>query len=290
MRPLPRLRRVVQLPYLRAITVAVALVLAACSVGALQLRLRHDVSLAAVLRYFSRPHLETDDLTSLLRHRETGIALEALLRAVEARGLGGMVYADRGRLSFHPHADPRLRRRWLVEWENRAIYGRLVPLYHGGRIGELVAALSTPEMAAALAARAVDPAPLGELAAALGEVETREDETRLLRRAGRFIQPFTPAVMSPSWLGLGDRLRFYESPSPAGEFVGQFAVLDPGWGGRFDEREARELSRYSHYLLITRVGARILLLDFHRGDVQRFDIRPFDHRSGSRLYRLAVAG
>ncbi len=178
----------------------------------------------------------------------------------------------------------------MVEWENRAIYGRLVPLYHGGEVDELIARLSTPEMAAALAARAVDPAPLAALAGELGALRSREQETRLLRRAGRFIQPFTPAAISPSWLGLGDRLRFYEAPSPAGEFVGQFAILDPGWGSRFDEREARELGRYSHYLLITRVGARILLLDFHRGGVQRFDIRPFDHRSGSRLYRLAVAG
>lgn len=270
--------------------VGLSLGLTACSLGALGLRLEHDVSLIAVVRYFTRPHLEQGDLTRWLRPREAGLELETLLDSTDASVFGGLVYADRSRLVFHPRADAALGRSWRWEWENRAVYARLVPLYHRAAAAELIAALSSPEIRSALRARGIDPSGIAGLAADLEGVESEEDETRLRRRAARFIQPFTPNPLSPSWLDFGDSLRFYETAAPAGEFVGQFAVLDPSWGASFDEEQARALSRRSHYILVTRVGERILLLDFYRGEARRYDLRPFDHLTGSRLYHLTVAG
>ena len=277
-------------PYWRATAVGLSLVLTACSLGAFGLRVKHGVSLRAVVRYFTRPHLRETDLSRHLRHRETGFRIETLLDSGDPAHLGGLVYAGPDSLSFYPHGDSTVARRWRAEWENRTLYARLVPLYHRAAVAELIAVLSSPEVRTALDDRGVDVVALADLERRLFAVREEEDVTRLLRRMAPLIQSFTPTPLSPSWLDLGDRLRFYERSDPPGQYVGQFAVLDPGWGARFEEDEARRLSRRNHYLLITRVGERILLLDFHRGQVRRYDLRPFDHRTGNRLYRLTADG
>lgn len=283
------LRDTVHRPLFRAVTVGLSIALIVCSFGAMGLRMRHDVSLTAVVRYFTRAHLNDSDLSRLLRNSATGLELEALLGAGESGYAGGLVYVDRDRLAFHPHSDPALHAGWISEKENRALYARLVPLYHHATAAELVGALASPDLRRALAARGIDLAVVTELEARLAAVRSEADEIRLLRWAGRLIQPFTPSPLWPAWLDLGDTLRFYETAAPAGRFVGQFAVLDAGWGALFDAREARELSRHSHYILVTRTGDRILVLDFFRGRVQRYDLRPFDHQTGNRLFRLTIA-
>ncbi len=290
MQAIRRLRAVLHLPLLRAVAVGISLAASLCSGGATYLRIEHGVSLGAVVRYFSRSHLHEPDLSRLLRNWEVGLQLETLLELAETRRTGGLAYAHRDALVFHPYAGSDLQQGWLDEQENRALYARLVPLYHRAATGELVAALSSPELRAALAARGIDLAAVADLQARLATARSEEDEVRLLRRAARLIMPFTPRPLWPAWLGLGDRLRFYEATDPPGRFVGQFALLAPGWSLGFDEERARELGRRSHYLLIRRAGDRILLVDFYRGQVRRYGLRPFDHRTGNRLYQLTVAG
>lgn len=285
-------RDLVHRRYVRAVVVALCVVVIAGSAGVLALALRYDVDARAVWRYFTRPHLEEADLTPWLRGHATGAALEPLLATGGAANPGGLLYADGGRLVFHVHKPRDAERLHRTMVEHEGLYSRLTPLYWARDLEALLAELNTPPVRRLLLAAGATPHELFALQRDARLASEPRARTRLLLAAARQIQRFTPLFPEPFELSLGEELRFYEARRPAGHFLGVWEIESSRLPVVRDERYAHEMGRYNHFLLIVAGDGGILLRDYYRGERRDYRLTAFDHpaRRGLRLYRLVGAG
>lgn len=285
MKEVRRLRALLHRPYLRAAIVGLALVTAGGAGGIVALELRFGVPAKAVLRYFSRLHSDTRDLTPLLRQPSTLAALERLSYASSGMNAGGLVYSDGGRLRFYP---------WMPEasaldagrrsLENERIYTRLLPKYLDAELDGLIAELSRPRIRRSLGRLGVSPRMVQVLQQEASADPSPAERLRLLRRAARLIRPFMPTGAARHQLDLADKLRFYSVAAPRGRYLGLYEVHGPGWlvpGGPLPLPDAGRL------LAITKqVDGGILVEDLRPGERRTYRLTPVDHPAGLPLYRI----
>ncbi len=285
MKELGRLRALLHRPYLRAAVVALALVTAAAATGIVTLELRFGVPAQAVIRYFSRLHSATDDLTPMLRQPTTLAALERLSYASSGMNAGGLVYSDNGRLCFYP---------WMPEGEalaadrrsveNQAIYTRLLPKYLSAELDGLIAELSHPQTRRSLGRLGVSPVLVEELQARASGDPAPAERLRLLRRAARLIRPFMPTGADRHQLELADKLRFYSTEAPAGRYLGLYEVRGPGW---LSPNTPLPVPDSGRLLAITKeTDGGILVEDLRPVGRRVYRLTPVDHPSSLPLYRL----
>lgn len=268
-----RLRELIHYRYLRAVVAGLAAAALLCSLGAVWLAARHDVSSRAVTRFFLREHLQQPDLTDRVMAPET---LERLRRlyALDLGTLpGGMVYADEAGLSFHLHRvrDAIVARaRYL---EDQQLYPRLVRHYLAADLESLLADMQRPPASDRLRNGGLDPAMLFDLEGrSISELSSSE-RNRLLRRAARYIPRFAPFESEPFQLSLAEKLRFYERPPPRGRFVGSFEIQTAGFSGRSIGSPFGSPVGRDHHLVITRFGPERFLIEHqHRGEVRRYTL------------------
>ena len=285
MKEVRRLRELLHRPYLRAAIVGLALVTVAAAAGVVALELRFGVPAQAVLRYFSRLHSDTQDLTPLLRQPSTLAALERLSYASSGMNKGGLVYSVDGELRFYP---------WMPEAaaleadrhsaESQEIYSRLLPKYFDAELDGLIAELSQPRIRRGLGQLGVSPHVVEGLKHRAAADPAPAERLRLLRRAADLIRPFMPTGADRHRLDLADKLRFYSLEAPRGRYVGLYEVHGPGWlapGGPLPLPDAGRL------LAITKQVDGAIVVEDLRPDRRRlYRLLPVDHPSGMPLYRI----
>ena len=285
MRKLHRLRVLLHRPYVRAAVVALALTTAGAATGIVTLELRFGVPAQAVIRYFSRLHSVTDDLTPLLRRPPTLAALEGLSYTHSGMNAGGLVYLDEGKLRFYP---------WMPEGEaaaadrrsheNAAIYRRLLPKYFSAELDGLIAELSRPRTRRGLGMLGVSPTLIEQLQAQASADPAPEERLRLLRRAADLIRPFMPAGADRHRLELADKLAFYSERAPEGRYLGLYEVHGPGW---LSPNAPVPLPDAGRLLAITKQADGGILVEDLQPDGRRvYRLTPIDHPSDLPLYRI----
>lgn len=285
MKEIRRLRELVHRPYLRAAIVGLSLVTAAGAAGLLTAQLRFDVPARAVLRYFSRLHSDTSDLTPLLRQPSTLAALARLSYSTSGMNAGGLVYCHDGELRFYPwmpaEAAAEATRRSL---ENQEIYSRLLPKYLAAELDGLIAELSRPQIRRGLGRLGVSPRTLQALRREAAGDPDPVERRLLLRRAARLIRPFMPTGAAPHQLELADKLRFYSVQAPSGRYLGLYEVHGPGWLAPVGSLPLPDAGRL---LAITkRVDGAIMVEDLRPGARRLYQLTPVEHPAGLPLYRV----
>jgi hypothetical protein len=284
MKRLRRLRALLHRPYLRAAVVGLAFVVAAAAAGVVALELRFGVPARAVVRYFSRLHSDTDNLTPLLRQPSTLAALAQLSYASSGMNSGGLVYSEQGRLRFYPWMPESARTAERRSFENQAIYSRLLPKYLAAELEGLIAELSHPRTRQGLGRLGVSPEAVDRLRREAAAQPAPVERLRLLRTAARLIRPFMPTGADRHHLQLADKLRFYSTEAPRGRYLGLFEVRGPGWlarGGPLPQPAAGRL------LAITKLAdGGILVQDLRPTGRRTYRLTPIPHPAGLPLYRL----
>ncbi len=253
--------------YTRAVVTSVACTIIFCSLGMAAVEIRHDVSFAAVVRFFSRSHFREADLSRLIYNPETIARLESLFATFRGFDSGGLVYADGKSLRFYPHLTERAesaRRHYL---ENLEIYPRLVKHYFASDLESLAREMRVPPVRARLERAGVDSAAMLDFGTEPLESLDADGKRRLLRRTGRFIHAFNPLDRQPYELSFREKLHFYESERPQGRFVGIFQIRIRGWANPLDDPGGHAMSVNNHYLTITRgPGGRFVVRDYYQGE------------------------
>lgn len=271
---LESLRRLVHARYLRAVFAALALAAIVCSAGVAVVEARYDVSFRAVTAFFARPHLREADLGRMIENPETIRQLEALYLQDLGVNPGGLVYEEEGFLVFYPHLTRRAGATLERHRDNQRLYPRLLRHYFEADLEALLAEMSSPAVLARLADDGVDPAEIARLRKrSLGELN-RPEKRRLLRRAARHIESFSPLEREPYELSFAEKLRFYEERRPRGRFVGAFEVHGFGFSSALDPAYASAAGRHNHFLAIVRVGPdRFVVFDHYRGERREYAVR-----------------
>lgn len=280
-----RIREFLHRRYLRAAIVAVALVVTVGAFGTVVLELRFRVPARAVTRYFARLHSNVDNLTPLLRQPSTLAALEELSYSSSGMNAGGLVYADEGRLRFHPWM-PREAAvaADLLDTENQQIYSRLLPKYFAAELDGLIAELSRPQTRRSLGQLGVSPRVVEELRQQAASDPPAPQRRRLLRKAATLIRPFMPSGADRHRLELVDKLRFYSHEEPAGRYVGLYEVRGPDW---LAPSAPIPLPVSGRLLRITKeAGGGILVADLRASGRRVYRLTPVFHPAGLPLYRL----
>ena len=253
--------------------------------GTIALEVRFGVPVQAVIRYFSRLHSVTDDLTPLLRQPPTLAALKGLSYTHSGMNTGGLVYLDEGKLRFYP---------WMPEGEaaaadrrsleKEAIYSRLLPKYLSAELDALITELSHPRMRRSLGQLGVSPVLVEDLQVRAAADPAPEERRRLLRKTADLIRPFMPAGADRHRLELGDKLRFYSERAPDGRYLGLYEVHGPGW---LSPNGPVPLPDYGRLLAITKeADGGILLEDLRPAGRRVYRLTPIDHPSRLPLYRI----
>lgn len=287
---LKRIREIIHRRYVRAVVASLAVVVGGCSIGAGLLEVRHEVSLAAVLRYFARSHHDGADLTRLLRNHATVAQLESLFAAASSASAGGMVYARSDSLEFHPCPTRGARAGHAASLDNREIFGRLAPLYLAGDLEGFIEGLHAPQVRERLLRLGVSPFELARLRIDSKSAQDATARSRVLRRAARQLVYFLPYRPQPFEPTLGDKLRFYDQWHPEGEFVGLFEILGLSLAAGVDDDYGHDMSRRSHYIvLFKRPDHRIAVFDYYRGSKRHYLVTPLQHPVGRTLFRVVPA-
>jgi len=273
--------------YVRALITAFSLAVIAGLAGSSALALRHDSSVAAVLRYLGRTHYGGRDLTRLIRNQTTAAQLDELFASKLAVNPGGLVYTDGEALIFHRHVTLEGVASRQEQRDDEEIYANLIPLYFSADLEGLVDEMERSGVARNLGRKGVNPAEISRLRAGLETAGSNLDRRRHLRRAGLLLSNFTPYVGDRYQLTIGEKLRFYERRKPEGRYVGQFEVQGLTLTDRPEDAYALEMSSHHHYLTISRdVVGMFVLTDYFRGESRKYVIRPVPHASGRTLFKV----
>lgn len=285
MKQLRRLRALLHRPYLRAAVLALSLVTAVAAAGVVALELRFGVPAQAIVRYFSRLHSDTADLTPLLRQPSTLAALERLSYSRGGMNQGGLVYSEGGRLRFYPwmpeEAELAATRRSA---EHEEIYARLLPKYFAADLDKLIAELSRPPIRRGLGRLGVSTQVVERLRNEASADPPPVERLRLLRRAADLVRAFMPTGADRHQLDLADKLRFYSVAAPPGRYLGLYEVRGPGW---LAPNQPASLPDTGRYLSITKQVDGAILIEDLRPDRRRlYRLTPIEHPADLPLYRI----
>lgn len=284
---LQHLRRFINRRYIRAALSGLAIALIALNLGACALKVRHQVSYGALLRYFARPHYQEADLTALVRNPATTRSLEDLFSSSFTINPGGLVYAHDGALVFYPHATREALGTREAQRFKEELFPFLAAAYHRRDFTALLEALSSEEAQKQLREEGIGPQSLAALKRDAQSATNREQRFELLRRSADLMQVFAPYHRDRYQLSFAEKLRFYDHHRPEGEFVGVFEVVDLQIGSETYDSFAYQMSNRNHFISIRRgLGRTIFLHDYFRGRIEVLTIQPFSHPSGRTLYKV----
>ncbi|TNF76709.1 MAG: hypothetical protein EP299_05190 [Acidobacteria bacterium] len=284
---LQQLRRFVNRRYVRAALSGISIVLIVLGFGACAVKLQHDVSYRAVLRYFARPHFQEADLTDLVRNPATTRSIEELFSSPFGVNPGGLVYVRDGALVFYPHATERALSTKEEQRFKEEFFPRLAQAYHRRDFGALLEALSEDQAQKHLRRAGIGPQSLTALEQESQSAASMSERLSLLRRSAQMMRVFVPYHKERYELSFADKLAFYDQNDPPGEFVGMFEVVDLQIGGEAYDAGAYQLGERNHFISIRRgLGRIIVLSDYFQGRVEVLTIKPFSHPSGQTLYRV----
>ena len=259
-----------------------------CSVAACVIQLRHDVSLGAVCRYFSRPFYRGVNLDADIRSHLTTAQLEALFVSDSATNRGGFVYRQDGELRFYPHMTGGGRESRVDQAQNEALFPQLLRHYRDGDLPGLARAFRAPRVRARLLREGVAGAEIDLLCEEVSLAADDLERIRALRSFLPHVARFTPYEGEQYQLSFREKLRFYERNRPKGEFVGTFEVLGLQLDGATDDEFGRSMAQQGHYLAILRLpGGRILVKDYYGERLRTYTIRRIPHPSGLPLFKVA---
>jgi hypothetical protein len=277
------------LRYVRAVVTGICLVAILGSTAALTLALRHDVSAAAVFRYFVRPHSDEADLSRYFRSASTTIHLEPFLLLAPGVSSGGLVYAEEHGLVFYAHAARGHRQLRKAKQAKTDLFYELAPLYWNADLEALIRELNRPSVRRALIDSGASVNDLYALQRYSGAPPDPRSRTRLLRLAARQLQFFAPYIPEPYQTSFGDDLRFFDAHRPEGKYVGRWEVAPASLFATIDAAYAHEMSHNNHYIVVSRVGPQeTLVSDFYQGERRDYVIQPFGHPSGRTFYRVTA--
>lgn len=281
-------RSFVHLPYIRAVVAGLCLVAILGSVGAIAVAIYHDVSTAAVARYFLRQHSDEADLSRYFRSGITAVHLEPFLVLPAGVTPGGLVYVEQNGLTFHALTPARHQEVQNLRRRNGELFDRLTPLYLNGDLPALATELNRPAARQVLLAAGAQIQDLYALQRFESRALDLNSRTRLLRTAARQIQLVAPYIPVPFEMSFADLLRFYEGRSPAGKFVGRWEIAAPSPLGTVDADYAFEMSRTHHYIVISKFGGPMTVSDFYKGTRRDFAVEQVGDPRGRTFYRLSA--
>jgi len=282
------LRKILHLRYVRAFIAGVSFAMIVCSVAACVIQIRHEVSLGAVCRYFSRPFYGEANLEADIRSHLTTAQLEALFSNDSAINRGGFVYREDGVLRFYPHATESAKTTRSDQAQNESLFPRLIGHYRDGDISGLAQAFSAPAVRARLVREGVPGAQIDLLCKKVSLASGEVARIRALRSFLPHVAQFAPYEGKQYELTFREKLRFYERNQPEGEFVGTFEVLGLQLDPSTDDEFGRSMAERNHYLAILRLpGGRILVKDYFEGRLRTYTIRRLEHPADLPLFKVA---